>query len=183
MKSFFATVIHAFRKHPYVLLLIGAISVLAVVNYTNGAFLTGWDNLQTDLSPWLGVKRAWYSVWEEYQSFGLMAGMAHGADLVRALFISILSLFVRQSDVRFVSHFTMVLTGALGMYQLLKLHVSRFFAFCGALFYILNIGSLQLLFLPFEAFTFFLAFLPWKLWIFLRQKRKETRKCLKRQKK
>ena len=46
----------------------------------------GWDNLQTELYPFLAVKRAFYSVWQEYQGLGVLAGNAHSADIVRQIF-------------------------------------------------------------------------------------------------
>ena len=41
-------------------------------------------------------------------------------------------------------------------------------SFLGALFYLFNLGTMQMFFLPFEAFSSFFAFLPWSLWSFLR---------------
>ena len=78
-------------KYKYQILLTIIVGVLFWVNYQSGTYLSGWDNLQTELNPWLAVKRAFFSVWEEYQSFGLTAGMAHAADLPRAIFLLIMS--------------------------------------------------------------------------------------------
>lgn len=132
----------------------------------------GWDNLQTDLAPWLGVKRAFFSVWQEYQSFGLVAGMAHGADLVRSVMVWLLSFILPQSLIRYSLTFLLVLTGTLGMAQLLKLSGLKKekypFAIVGALFYLLNYATVQILFLPYESYVFLYAFLPWEVWIYLR---------------
>ncbi|PIP62803.1 hypothetical protein COW98_02110 [Candidatus Roizmanbacteria bacterium CG22_combo_CG10-13_8_21_14_all_35_9] len=45
-------------------------------------------------------------------------------------------------------------------------------SFLGALFYMLNLGTVQIFYLPFESFSTFFAFLPWGLWIFLRVNKK-----------
>ena len=62
-----------------------------ITNYVPGTYLIGWDSLQTELYPWLAVKRALFSVWQEYQSFGLVTGMAHAADIIRAIFLFLIS--------------------------------------------------------------------------------------------
>lgn len=162
-----------FLSNHFFSLVIGLVVVLLfITNYLPGTFLSGWDNLQTELSPWLAVKRAFWGVWQEYQSFGLTAGMGHPADLVRAVFLWLVSLVLPISVIRYFFHFLMVLIGGWGMFQLLK--ISGFdkdkkeLAFFGSLFYILNFGTLQIVFLPFESFSVFLGFLPWEIWIFLK---------------
>ncbi|MEO6508450.1 MAG: hypothetical protein ABIO02_00700, partial [Patescibacteria group bacterium] len=163
---------HLLKTHLFELLLVFFAAVLFITNYAHGTYLMGWDNLQTELSPWLGVKRAFFSVWEEYQSFGLVAGNAHAADLVRALFIWILSFLLPQSVIRYVFHTLMVLVGGLGMLKLLEFlgfkKQSKPLAFLGSLFYIFNFGTIQIFFLPYEAFSIFFAALPWEIWIFLK---------------
>ncbi|KKQ33283.1 MAG: hypothetical protein US48_C0017G0015 [Candidatus Levybacteria bacterium GW2011_GWA2_37_36] len=145
-----------------------------------GTYLSGWDNLQTELNPWLAVKRAFFSVWEEYQSFGLTAGMAHAADLPRAIFLLIMSFLIPQDLIRYFYHFLMLLLGGLGAMKLIiGLDPRRslspngggddnndIFAFFGALFYIFNLGTVQIFYLPYEAFSTFFALLPWGIWIF-----------------
>jgi hypothetical protein len=150
-------------KLKYQLLLFFLLSFLFLTNYKPGTYLLGWDNLQTELNPTLGVYRAIFSVWEEYQSFGLLAGMAHAADLVRALFIVFLSFILPQNLVRYVYHCLMLFLGGVGMLTLLG---KRKAAFLGALFYILNLGTIQIFYLPFEPFSTFFAFLPWGIWSF-----------------
>lgn len=141
---------------------------LFATNFTPGTYLTGWDNLQTDLNPLLGIKRSIFSVWEEYQSFGLTSGLAHAADLPRSIFIWILSLVLPQNLIRYFYHFLMVFLGGLGIYYLLRrtLRDNSAFAIIGSIFYILNFGTVQILFIPWESFTTFFAFLPWQLLIF-----------------
>ena len=156
------------NKYKYQLLLFIIVSLLFWVNYSPGTYLSGWDNLQTELNPGLAVKRAFFSVWEEYQSFGLTAGMAHAADLMRAVFLWIVSFVLPQNMIRYFYHFLMLLMGGMGLMSLMGLvGISSGTAFLGALFYILNLGTVQIFYLPFESFSTFFAFLPWGIWSFI----------------
>ncbi len=170
-------VIAFLKKNLYPSILFLLVLILFLFNYNPGTYLTGWDNLQTELYPSLGVERAFFSVWQEYQSFGLVAGMAHAADLVRAVAVWILSLLLPQSLVRYVLHFLLVFLGALGIYTLLltllqsrkpstHLH-ENLYAFAGAMYYLLNFGSIQILYVPFEAFTVMYGLLPWMVLVFI----------------
>ena len=182
-----------FNKYKYQLILFFIVLILFLANYKSGTYLTGWDNLQTELNPGLAVKRAFFSVWEEYQSFGLTAGMAHAADLPRAVFLWITSYVIPQNMIRYFYHFLMLLLGGLGTLEVIKgldprLHgddkkergndeknngimkqwSNEIIAFLGVLFYMLNLGTVQIFYLPYEAFSTFFAFLPWGMWIFLK---------------
>ena len=161
------------NKYKYQILLTIIVGVLFWVNYRPGTYLSGWDNLQTELNPGLAVKRAFFSVWEEYQSFGLTAGMAHAADLLRAIFLWIVSFVLPQNIIRYFYHFLMLLLGGLGMMKLLnnetmKQSNNKIIPFLGALFYMLNLGTVQIFYLPFESFSTFFAFLPWGIWSFMK---------------
>jgi len=159
-------------SHLAPLFLIFIICLVAYTNYVPGTYLAGWDNYQTDLNPWLGVTRAFFSVWQEGQSFGLLAGMGHGADLVRALVIWLMSAVIPQSMLRYAFHIFMLIAGTLGMYTLLKSlefnNKNKILAFAGSLFYLFNFGSIQILFIPFESFSVMYGLLPWALWTFIR---------------
>lgn len=159
------------QKNPYGLLLFLICLILLVTNYVPNASVIGWDNLQTDLNPMLGIDRAFFSVWEEYQSFGLTAGMAHAADLPRAIATALLSLVLPQHMVRYVFLMGMITFGAFGMFRLLQFsgleNNKKLFAFLGSLFYLLNFATIQLVSLPYDPFVIFFGFLPWFIWIFL----------------
>ncbi|OGK26398.1 hypothetical protein A3D80_02720 [Candidatus Roizmanbacteria bacterium RIFCSPHIGHO2_02_FULL_40_13b] len=156
------------KKYRYMLLLLVIVGFVGIANYQPGTFLTGWDNVQTELYPSLAVKRAFFAVWQEYQSLGLVGGMAHGADLLRALGVWIMSFFLPQSLIRYVFHLGMWFVGGMGAYQLIKMcHSEKVFPFLGALFYMLNFATIQLFYLPFEPFSIFFASLPWMIWAFL----------------
>ncbi|MCL5746964.1 MAG: hypothetical protein M1277_01635 [Patescibacteria group bacterium] len=160
------------RKRWHFIAVFSIALVLFFVNYKPGTYLVGWDSLQTELYPFLGVKRALFSVWEEYQSFGLIAGMAHSADLVRAFIIWILSFILPNNIIRYFFNMAMVAVAGVGMLKLLTFagfdKDKKVFAVLGALFYILNFATVQMMFLPYEAFSVFLGMLPWEIWIFLK---------------
>lgn len=161
-----------FTKHLTLLMGLLLTSLIFVTNYQQNTHLMGWDNLQTELSPWLGVKRAFFGVWQEYQSFGLLAGLSHPADLVRAIFEVFLLAAVPNNLVRFVFHHLMIFVGFLGVVKFCQdFSPGRNYnhlPILGGLFYILNFGTIQILGLPWDAFSVFFAFLPWEVWIFLR---------------
>ncbi|MFO0704089.1 MAG: hypothetical protein U0525_05205 [Patescibacteria group bacterium] len=141
------------------------------LNIKQGTWLIGWDNLQSELNPWLSLKRSIFSVWEEYQSFGLVSGLAHASDIVRAALVVLMTYILPQSMVRYVFHVTMLFIGGIGFFILFndsnKLHKNRkYLTIAGSLFYMFNIGTIQLFALPFEPFSIFFAALPFEIWIF-----------------
>ncbi len=155
------------NKYKYQVTLLFIACLIFWTNYKSGTYLSGWDNLQTELNPGLAVKRAFFSVWEEYQSFGLTAGMAHSADLVRAGFLWFVSFALPQNIVRYFYHFLMLFLGGFGAFKLFTtFSKNKVTSFLGSLFYMLNFGTVQIFYLPFEPFSTFFAFLPWGIWAF-----------------
>ena len=159
-------------KSIYPLLLLLVVGFLFLANYKRGTYLLGWDSLQTELNPLVAVKRATHASWQEYQSFGLTSGMAHSADIVRAVLLFFVGLLLPSSIIRYFFHFLMIYLGGLGFFTLLKFlgfkKEKQVLAFIGACFYILNLGTLQIFSLPFEPFSVFFGMLPWEIYIFLR---------------
>lgn len=166
MRLFFSWVKHS----KYQLALFFVVAMIMVTNWEHNTSLIGWDNLQTELYPELAVKRAFFSVWQEYQSFGLVSGLAHASDIVRAVFMWGISFILPQQFERTFFHMLMLFIGGLGIMRFLSYigyeGKKEVFAFIGAVFYILNFGTIQLFALPLEAFSIFFAFLPWQIWIF-----------------
>ncbi|MFZ2664088.1 MAG: hypothetical protein WAX66_01895 [Patescibacteria group bacterium] len=159
------------KKYYPELFLLGIVGFIFARNYVPGTYLIGWDSLQTEFYPWLAVKRSLFSVWEEYQSFGLPTGMAHAADLVRALFLYFLSFVINKSLLRYIFHHLVLLLGGIGAYNLFNYLGFKSkkspFVLLGATFYILNLGTAQMFGLPFEPFSVFFAFLPWEILFFI----------------
>lgn len=170
------------RKYGYHIAICMIALIIFAANYKPGTFLTGWDSLQTELNPGLAVKRAIFSVWEEYQSFGLVSGMAHAADLVRALVLYPLSFIVPAAVMRYLFHTAMLLVGGIGMFELLQYTglsgKRKLFAFIGALFYMLNFGTVQILYIPFEPFSIFLGMAPWQILAFIRYIKRDRKYAL-----
>lgn len=168
MKNF----LHKIISHWPTLTIILVWVIIAVANYRAGTYLTGWDSLQTELNSGLAIKRAWWSVWQEYQSLGLLAGMAHSADLVRAVFMWGIGFLLPQSIERYAFHIATILIGSLGMLKLLSFNgfskTKKGFGFIGALAYLLNFNVIQIMALPFEPFSVFIAALPWLIWVYIK---------------
>lgn len=147
--------------------------LLFIANYKPGTFLLGWDNLPSEFDPMMNIKRSIFAVWQEYQSLGLLGGMGHASDLVRQVYILLLTLILPLNLVRYVSTFSMLLIGSIGGYFLIlsllkantteSLSKAKIVAFIGALFYNLNLATIQTFYAPFEAFTAHFAALPWVL--------------------
>lgn len=141
-------------------------TIAAIANIHLGRTLIGWDSLQTDLNPLLAIKRAFFASWQEYQSFGLPAGMAHASDLVRALLTALPYLLLPQSIARYAQFIALFAVGGYGAYYLFQKLFGKeksWIALSGALFYMVNLGTLQIFALPFEPFSWFFASLPWLL--------------------
>lgn len=162
------------------------ISAIVLTNYTPGTWLTGWDNLHPEFDFVLNFRRALFSVWQEYQGLGLLAGMAHASDLFRVLFLWVMSLVIPQSFIRYFFHFSMLFLGALGtFYSAKKIFLTEHnerhrtkVALLSGLFYLLNVGTAQLFFTPFEPFSMFFGFFPWELYVLFRYLKEPTRKYL-----
>jgi len=163
------------RRHYLLGLLFLIVVVLSYLNYQPGTYLTGWDNLQSDLNLNLNLHRAIFSVWQEYQSLGLLAGMAHAADLPRIIFLYLSSAICQLpiANLRYLWTFLMLFIGPVGTYVFiyrifLRRHfdhqTNHFASFLGGLFYLLNLSTLQQFFTPFETFIAFYGFLPWLIY-------------------
>lgn len=157
-------------------MLILIISILCVVNYVPGTYLTGTDNLHPEFNFGLNMYRSIFSVWQEYQGLGLLAGHAHASDLPHQVFLWLVSFILPNSFLRYFFTYSMLFLGTLGVYKLLNSLLVQTFspslrkrtAFLGALFYLLNLGTMQYFLTPFEPYSTFWGFLPWELYsIFL----------------
>lgn len=139
--------------------------LILLTNYMPHTVLTGWDNLHPELNFSLNIKRSLTAVWQEYQGTGLLGGMAHASGLVHQLMLFVFSLFLPDTFLRYFWVFLMLFTGASGAYFFIRLitNASRLNAFFGSLFYIFNLATIQMFYVPFESFIAFYAALPWLL--------------------
>ncbi|MGI5827909.1 MAG: hypothetical protein ACOX6V_02695 [Patescibacteria group bacterium] len=157
------------KSHVPLILLLLVWFIVVVANYTPGTFLTGWDNLHPEFNFPLNLSRSLHAVWQEYQGVGLLGGMGHAADLVRQLILWGMSLLFPVSVLRYAWHLGMLLLGSLGIFFLLSSFLkNKFFGkwagLVGALFYFLNLGTVQNFYVPFEPFSTFFGFLPWGIY-------------------
>jgi len=156
---------------PFIYLLLT--SLLIFLNYEPNTWFTGWDNLHPEFNPDINLKRALDTTWQEYQSLGLVGGMGHAADLLRQLFLIPFYSFLHPSLIRYLFAFITLTLGPIGTYFLTRHTLTNFprfsintkiiAAFFAGLFYLLNLGTLQTFYAPFETFIAFYASLPWLL--------------------
>lgn len=158
--------------------------LLCFLNFDSKTFLTGWDNLHPEFNISLDLQRTFFSVWQEYRSTGLLAGMAHAADLPRLLLIyTITKVGIPVNLIRYLTSFLTLVAGPIGVYILLhelfyesKLSIKtiKFGAFLAGLYYLLNLSTLQTFFIPFETFTWFYSSLPFLIYFIILYLRKPT---------
>lgn len=149
------------RKYWTVLMLLGIGVVVCLANYTPGTFLSGWDTLHPEFNFPLAFERAFNGVLRPEQGVGAVAAHSHMADLPRIIFLSFLSPLIPMSFLRYSYIFLCFLLGPLGMYIFLRHLISdKKVCFLGGIFYMLNIGTVQLFYVPFEMFVTQFATLP-----------------------
>lgn len=173
------------RIWPIIVLLF-ITGLLIFLNYEPGTFLTGWDNLHPEFDITENIRRSLFSVWQEYRGTGLLGGMAHAADLPRVLFIALLlAVKVPMDLIRYITTFLPLVLGPLGVYLLFYNHLFKgkldsktiqFASFLGALYYLLNLNTLQTFFVPFETFTQFYGALPWLLYFVISYLQKPSKR-------
>ena len=148
-------------------------------NFSPGTWLIGWDNLMPELNIGMNIKRSFFAVWQQYQGLGLVGGMGHSADLIRQLIILPFSLFLAPNLIRYFWHFFTLAFGTFGIYFGLKKHfqLNKPICFLSSVFYLLNFGTVQNYWAPFEPFSTFWGFLPWLiffLWEYLDKPNKKN---------
>jgi hypothetical protein len=155
------------KKYYPILGLFLLVCLLFIFNYSSNTYLTGWDNLHPEFGFGINIKRSFFAVWQEYQSLGLLGGMGHASDLFRQIFLLIASVIIPNHLLRYFSTFLMLFIGSAGAYFLINYvlknikHENKLVAFMGSVFYLLNISTIQVFYVPFEAFIAHYAFLPW----------------------
>ncbi|GIW63938.1 MAG: hypothetical protein KatS3mg091_740 [Patescibacteria group bacterium] len=143
------------------LLLIVVETILFFTNYIPNTFLIGWDNIMPEFNLWLNLERSFFSVWQEYRGLGLLDGMSHASNLMHSIYIAFLMLLFPQNMVRYVFIFLTHLLGGIGFYYLAKKSFKNSkSAFIGALFYMFNLGVVQMYSAPLEVFATHFAALP-----------------------
>lgn len=173
------------QKFLFPVLLILITGILVWKNYVPGTILSGWDTLHPEFNLPLYLKRTFFGVWQEHQGIGAVASQAHIAEIPRLLIVFLLTLVLPLSAVRYVFFFLCLGLGALGIYYfskyllaITKRHYLRSSAFLAALFYVLNLTTLQHFYVPLEMFAVHFAALPWLFLLTVLYLRQGKRKYL-----
>src|SRR3989304_3321371 len=152
---------------PLVIIFLGAF--LAFKNYSPGTWLSGWDTLHPEFDFTLNLKRTFYGVWRQEQGVGALPGHSHMSEIPRILFLWLSSLLFQTSFLRYFYIFVMLILGPLGVYFFLRYVLGKdkpslvvnLASFLGASYYLLNLGTLQHFYVPFEMFATQFGLLPW----------------------
>ncbi|OGH11116.1 MAG: hypothetical protein A2684_01505 [Candidatus Levybacteria bacterium RIFCSPHIGHO2_01_FULL_36_15b] len=150
-----------FSYWPVVILVLIS-SILAFLNYTPHTWLSGWDTLHPEFNFPLNIERLINGVFRIEQGLGAVAGHSNFSDLPRVLLLYIASFVIQPEFIRYFYIFLCLIAGPLGMYLFLEKYVlkDKIPSFLGALFYLLNLGTVQIFNVPFEMFTTLFAALP-----------------------
>jgi len=155
------------KKNLFAVIIVIISLVVCWLNFTPGTWLTGWDTLHPEFNFPLNLERVFNGVWRTEQGLGAVAGHSHMADLPRQLILYPLSFILPLSFLRYFYVFICLILGPLGTYYFLeKIIFSKnkeksVFAFLSALFYLLNLGTVQNFYVPFEMFATQYAALGW----------------------
>jgi len=127
----------------------------------------------------MNLKRSVFAVWQEYQGLGLVGGMGHAADLIRQIILLPLIFLLPNNWIRYIWHFGMLVLGTFGIYwglPKIKKDLNEKTRILGSLFYLLNFGTIQIFWPPYEAFATFWGFFPWLIFSFLQILKKPSKK-------
>ena len=140
---------------------------LSIVNYTPHTYLTGWDTLHPEFNFKLNFWRTFFGVWREEQGVGVVAAHSHMSEIPRIFLLWLASFVFPVSLLRYFYFFLTLVIGPLGVFFFInfcfakKNFLSKFASFLGAAYYLLNLGTLQHYYVPFEMFATQFAVLPW----------------------
>lgn len=139
--------------------------MLFATNYKLGTYFLGWDNLFPEMNFSENLRRSFFGIWQEYRGLGLLDGMSFAANIPHYAFLYLLSLFLPISLLRYSFIFLMHFLGGVGVYFLTRELIGnhpkvKWISLFGAIFYLLNIGTVQMFFVPYELFTVHFAFVP-----------------------
>lgn len=169
---------------PLVIFFVGL--AIAVLNYTPNTFLTGWDTLHPEFNFPHALSSTFWGTFRLDQGLGAIAAHSHMSEIPRIILLWISSIILPPSFLRYFYFFTCLILGPLGMYFFVRLVLSKkddklagsVAAFASALYFLLNLGTLQHFYVPFEMFAAHFAFLPWIFYLALKYLGKGNRRLL-----
>ncbi len=138
--------------------------------------MSGWDNLHPEFNFKLNLQREIFASWQEYQGLGAVGGLMIATDLPRVIFLWILSLLLPLSILRYIFTFLMLFLGPSGIYLLMHEIILKnnehnkksVVSLIAAFYYLLNVGTIQIFYVPFDPFVVFYGFFPWLIYIFVK---------------
>ncbi len=144
-----------------------------LTNFKSGFFLSGWDTLHPEFDFSLNLRRLIFGVWRQEQGLGALAAHSHMADLPRVFLLWILNIFLPLSFLRYFYVLLMLFVGVFGVFYLTvflfsKSQYKKEIGFLSALFYLFNLGSVQIFYVVFEMFVVQYAYLPWVVFLTLK---------------
>jgi len=171
------------QKFAFPTLLLLIVGIISWKNYESGTLLSGWDTLHPEFNFELAFKRVFSGVWREDQGVGTIAAHSHMTELPRIFILWLSSFLLPTGFLRYFYFFLCLALGPLGVYYFLNYSANKqksfrkdLASFLGASYYLLNLGTLQHFYVPFEMFATQFAFLPWLFFLglkFLREKKKK----------
>ncbi len=154
-------------NYPVVILVLISL-ILCFLNYTPQTYLSGWDTLHPEFNFQEYFSRVIFGAWQEHQGLGALATQAHASELPRLIFYYLSSLVLPKMFLRYFYFFLCLLLGPLGVYFFLKKIfftkndiTSKIVSSLGALFYLLNLITVQHFNVPLEMFATHYASIGW----------------------
>ncbi|KKT47545.1 hypothetical protein A3J20_05490 [Candidatus Gottesmanbacteria bacterium RIFCSPLOWO2_02_FULL_42_29] len=155
--------------------------LIAIINFPYGKYFIGWDALNPEFNFALNFQRVFSAFWQENQGLGLLGGHGFAAVLPHNIIAYVISRFLPIQAIRPAITFLFLYLGGLGMYFLsvyllraasirrrISIPMGFYFpSLLAALFYVLNLGTIQMFYIQLEAFIFHFAALPWLFYVLL----------------
>lgn len=170
---------------------------IILVNFPFGKLFIGWDSLNPEFNFFVNFRRAIFAGWQENYGVGLIGGHGFASTLPHTIITFFLSLILPLEAIRPFFTFLCLYLGGLGMFLLVKLLLNQikeseenlrfgtwdfkfidYIALFASLFYVLNLGTLQMFYVQLETFIVHFASLPLLFWIVIRILQKPSRKSL-----
>jgi hypothetical protein len=170
-----------FQKHFWGTLLSLFFLLVFFLNFPFKNGLFGWDNLMNEFDLWLNFKRALFSsIWIDNQGLGHIGGHGHAGlffHVISLFFIIFLFPFLGEFMIRPIFIFGLYVLGGFGVFKLTDyIFNNKKVSFWSAIFYSINLMTIQQFYLPLESFIIFHGILPWALWSLLNYWQKPNKK-------
>jgi len=147
---------------------------LFIINFPIGKYFSGWDNLHPEFDFFSNFRRSLFASWQENYGLGTIGGHGFAATLPHNIITYVFSFIFPIQSIRPLFTLLIYYLGGLGMFFLMKEFVKKirihqdiserlieYIALFSALFYMLNLGTIQMFTVQLETFIANYAALPW----------------------